>query len=339
MAAALDTRAVAPDDRFDSENGRFRIEGRAIGEAEGGDDKGVVSAAEGLAYSINAVMVQIGTRVEDREMHARFVGLGYGAYPRTGLGGERRGHLSAPPWKKKYTHASLSFGHEISVTLWQHAQALATILRGGHFRPLRVVRAVEWNGRREELPLVEDHPLQARDVLSASACEDVREMMRLGAVIGTGRDVTKAIQERVDVGTKTGTAQKVPGELCLHLELQHNLEHGCKGAKACRQALAKHGQPPHRNCYTSSICVFGRLKEGGREVMVLVVVDEPRGKRRFGSQVAGPAGLGMLAEALGLTRLGREPLVACADGFYARPAAEDEGAGDQPWTEAAHASR
>jgi cell division protein FtsI/penicillin-binding protein 2 len=283
--------------------------------------------------------VQIGTRIEDRAFHERLVGLGYGAYPRTGLGNERRGLFASPPWKKKYTHASVSFGHELSVTLWQHAQALATILRGGHFRPLRLVRAVEWNGRCEELPLVEDHPRQARDVLSREACENVRDMMRLGATIGTGRDVTKPIQERVDVGTKTGTAQKVGSELCLHLELQHNLEHGCRGAKACRTELAKNGKPPHRNCYTSSICAFGRLKDGGREVMVLVVVDEPRSNRHFGSQVAGPAGIGMLREALGLTRLGDEPLVAGPEGFHAIEAASDAGAGDQPWTEAAHAPR
>ncbi|MBL8861480.1 MAG: hypothetical protein JNK02_05655 [Planctomycetes bacterium] len=339
MACALDTGDVRPADRFDSEDGNFRIEGRAIREAEGGDNKGVVTAAQGLAYSINAVLVQIGTRVDDDALHGRLAGLGYGRYPDAGLGSERRGLFSSPPWKKKYTHASVSFGHEISVTLWQHAQALATILRGGHFRPLRLVRAVEWNGRREEAPLVEDHPLQARDPLGPAACAEVREMMRLGAEIGTGKDVTKPIRASVDVGTKTGTAQKVPGELCLHLELQHNLEHGCRGAKACRQELARSGRPPHRNCYTSSICAFGRLREGGREVMVLVVVDEPRGGQRFGSQVAGPAGIGILQEALGLTVLGQAPIEIGADGFRAIEASHDPGAAESPWKEDADGPR
>lgn len=340
MAAALDEGVITPTDRFDSENGKFRFEGRPIREAEGGDDKGVVSASEGLAYSINAVLVQIGTRMSDTAFHARLAGLGYGVRPGSGLGPERIGLFRSPPWKKKFTQASVSFGHEISVTLWQHAQALATIARGGHFRPLRTVKAVEWNGRREELPLVEDHPLQAHDPLGAKACAEVRDMMRLGASIGTGRDVTKHLRERIDVGTKTGTAQKVPGELCLHLELQHNLEHGCRGAKACRQALAKNGKPPHRSCYTSSICAIGKLPENGREVMVLVVVDEPRSNRHFGSQVAGPAGIGILEEALGLTRGGEAPLEIAADGFHAIAAA-DEGdeSGEQPWAEAAHAAR
>lgn len=339
MASALEEGVIQPDTRFDSENGKFRIEGRAIGEAEGGDDKGVVTAAQGLAFSINAVLVQIGTRMEDRAFHGHLAGLGYGRYPDSGLGNERRGLFKSPPWKKKYTQASVSFGHEISVTLWQHAQALATVLRGGHFRPLRTVKAVEWNGTVQELPLVEDHPLQATDPLGATACAQVRDMMRLGATIGTGEKVCKDLHEVVDVGTKTGTAQKVGGELCLHLELQHNLDHGCRGAKACRQELARSGKPPHRACYTSSICAVGQLREGGREVMVLVVVDEPRSTVHFGSLVAGPAGIGILKEALGLTRLGELPLQVSADGFHAIQAVEDEHAGDQPWAEGAHAPR
>ena len=338
MASALEEGVITPDTRFDSQNGKFRIEGRAIGEAEGGDDKGIVSASEGLAYSINAVLVQIGTRMSDAAFHGRLAGLGYGRSPRAGLGGERHGLFTPPPWKKKFTQASVSFGHEISVTLWQHAQALATILRGGHFRPLRTIQAVEWNGVRCDVPLVEDHPLQAQDALGNSACAQVREMMRLGATIGTGRDVCKPLHELVDVGTKTGTAQKVGSELCLHLELQHNIAHGCKGAKACRQELARNGKPPHANCYTSSICAVGTLRNGGREVMVLVVVDEPRSNRHFGSQVAGPAAIGMLKEALGLTHLGEVPVEIGPDGFHVIEAAvelhADPYSGDQPWAEA-----
>ncbi len=339
MASALQEGVITPQSTFNSFNGNFRIEGRPIGEAEGGDNKGVVTAAEGLAYSINAVLVQIGTRMTDVAFHGHLAGLGYGVRPGSGLGPERQGLFTPLPWKKKYTQASVSFGHEISVTLWQHAQALATVLRGGHFRPLRTIRAVEWNSRVEELPLVEDHPLQVHDPLGPVACAEVRDMMRLGATIGTGRDICKPLQELVDVGTKTGTAEKVGGELCLHLELQHNIEHGCHGAKACRVELARNGKPPHAHCYTSSICAVGRLREGGREVMVLVVVDEPRSNRHFGSQVAGPAGIGILKEALGLTHLGEGPLGVAADGFHEIPGTGEDSTFERPWSEPAHAPR
>jgi hypothetical protein len=49
--------------------------------------------------------------------------------------------------------------------------------------------------------------------------------------------------------------------------------------------------------------------------MVFLVVDEPRGKERFGSRVAGPAAERVLAEALGLTRNGCAPSFEVAPGF------------------------
>ncbi|MEZ6019300.1 MAG: hypothetical protein R3F17_04125 [Planctomycetota bacterium] len=47
------------------------------------------------------------------------------------------------------THASICFGHELGVTLWQHAQGLATLARGGRFVSLRSVDAVSCDDWRE----------------------------------------------------------------------------------------------------------------------------------------------------------------------------------------------
>ena len=45
-----------------------------------------------------------------------------------------------------------------------------------------------------------------------------------------------------------------------------------------------------------------------REVMAFIVVDEPRGEHYYGSQIAGPAVMKVLQEALGLT-LDGEPFM------------------------------
>jgi len=45
-----------------------------------------------------------------------------------------------------------------------------------------------------------------------------------------------------------------------------------------------------------------------REIMTFIVVDEPRGERYYGSQIAGPAVMKVLQEALGLT-LDGEPFM------------------------------
>lgn len=334
MASALEEGLVTPDEKIDAHHGAFVFEGRPIHEAEGAKDKDIVTAAEGLAYSINAVLVQIGTRMQDSVMRKHLTDLGYGQYPRTGLSGERCGTLHGLPWSKKFTQASICFGHEILVTMWQHAAALCTVIRGGHFRPLRIVKAVEQYGVTKAIPLVEDLPIQQHDSLSRHTCDEVREMMMLGAREGTGKKVWR---DDIVMGTKTGTAQRTPSELCLHVELEHNAQHDCHGNPQCRAALK--GKKAHSGpCYTSSMCIFGRRPEGGREVMVYVVVDEPRSKHHFGSEVAGPAALAILREALGFTRLGEEVCAADADGFHAVTAAEQD-AFDQPWSESAHASR
>ena len=305
MAAALEAGVVRPDDKFDTFDGHMKLPGREINEAEN-SRTGIITAAEGLAYSCNAVLVQIGMRVAAEELRGRFVGLGYGQRPGSGLGPERPGYVRPLPWRPNWTHASVSFGHEMSVTLWQHAAALASIVRGGEYRPLTVIEAVEQAGVRRPLPLAPAHR-----VFAPHTCDQVREMMAMGARSGTGRTV---YCDHLEMGTKTGTSEKVGNEVCLHVELQHNRDHGCRGAKKCRKALVG-AKRDHRTCYTSSMCAYARVPGTEREVLVLVVADEPRGGKRYGSEVAGPAAAAILEEALMTRRDGVRPPELSPEGF------------------------
>jgi cell division protein FtsI/penicillin-binding protein 2 len=306
MATALDAGVVTPEDRFNTFNGHLRLGSREIGEAEGAQT-GIISAARGLAYSCNAVLVQIGLRIPAEVLHSRFLELGYSRYPDTGLGGERCGTVPKLPWARNYAHASVSFGHEMLVTLWQHAAALATVVRGGEYRPLTLIEAVEQGGVRHPVPLAEP-----KRVFSQRTCQAVRDMMEMGAREGTGKRVYCPYLE---MGTKTGTAEKVPDEVCLHVELEHNRVHGCRGAIACRRSLVGVHTAHKGPCYTSSMCAYGRLPGTAREVMVLVVVDEPRGGKKFGADVAGPAAVAILEEALGSRRGGVRPPPLTPEGF------------------------
>lgn len=330
MATALDEGLVEPTTPFKTYGGHFKVGTREIHEAEGQKkEQPVVSAAEGLAYSLNGVLAQVGLRVPAEHLRQRLLDLGYAQYPNAGLGGERAGMLPQLPWKAAWSHASISFGHELFVTLWQHAAALATVVRGGEYLPLRLIDAVEQHGER--WPLASP---AARRVFGREACEQVREMMMLGAREGTG---AKVYDEQLVMGTKTGTAQKVPGEVCLHVEAQHHLEHaGCTGSRACRDRLK--GVHIHRTCYTSSMCAFGRLPDSDREVMVLVVVDEPRKGKKFGADVAGPAAAAILKEALGTTHGGVRALPLSPEGFVGFEA-DAPVLSDAPWMEVDGATR
>ena len=331
MTAALDAGVVEPGESLRPFGGHYKVGTREIHEAEGQKKESPwVTAAEGLAYSLNGVLVQIGLRVPAERLSEQFVALGYARYPGIGLGSERCGMIPPLPWKPAWSHASVCFGHEMFVTLWQHAAALATLVRGGEFLPLTLIDRVEQYDR--SWPIERALP---RRVFRAEACEQVREMMKLGAREGTGAKVNCT---DIDMGTKTGTAQKVPGEVCLHVEAQHHMEHaGCTGAKVCREKLK--GQKAHKGlCYTSSMCAWGRLPGEEREVLVLVVVDEPRKGKKFGADVAGPAAAAILKEALGYTRSGVRAGELCPEGFQAFEASSAVLSG-QPWMEVTGAPR
>jgi cell division protein FtsI/penicillin-binding protein 2 len=311
MAVALEEGLVRPDERIDVGDGRaYRLApSRWIREAEG-SRSGRITAAECLAFSVNIGLVKIGQRVDSRVFAAKLRELGYARAPGVGLGPESAGTLPPLPWTEDWSHASVCFGHEVMTTLWQHATGLAAVARGGTYRPLRLIAAVEQDGRRIDLP-VED----GRRVFRPDTCAAIREMMAMGASVGTGKKIARP---DLVMGTKTGTAEKVPAEVCSHVAGSARAAAEAQGRTftgADYDRLKGVPKPHSRSCYTSSMCVVGRTLEGAREVMVLVVVDEPTGKKKFGSDVAGPAAGRILAEALGRTRDGAETIPVTAAGF------------------------
>lgn len=332
MASALDAGVVTPGTTFDVGDGRaYRLPGRVVREAELSRRSGLQTAAQCLAYSLNAGLVQIGMRVPAETLRGYLAALHYGEAPRSGLGGERAGHLPALPWRPVWEHASVSYGYETQVTLWQHAAALASVVRGGEWLPLRLLDAVEQGGRRWQLEAA-----QPERVFGARACEEVREMMRMGAREGTGERVAAPeLLPGLDVGTKTGTAERVSSELCIHVELQHQARHAAaltRCSRDCRRQ-AKALPNPHRGaCVTLSMAAVGRRLDGEREVLVLVMVDEPVHKSRYGSDTAGPAAVAILKEALGVTALGQERRASWLAGFGQAAGLAQE-AGAQPWAE------
>lgn len=312
MATALDRGVVKPEDPFETfyPNGIVvrdqKGHARRVMEAEGAPREPWITASQGLSLSVNAVLVQVGLKVNAADLRSTLVDLGYGTRPGVGLGPERSGYL--PPlvkgtWSYHLTHTSVCFGHELSVTLWQHASALATIARRGVRLPLRLIEGLSQGTIGWELNRAE-----GRRVLSERACDQVLKMMAIGAENGTGRHVANAAlqPEFFYVGTKTGTTEKVSTEKCIHAELAHNLDHETRKTSCSKQCYATlegvrhHKGRNTRPCYTSSMAAVGQLTAGGPKVLVLVVVEDPRSKERFGSDVAGRATMRILRRAFGL---------------------------------------
>ncbi len=310
MAAALDQGLVQPGEMFPTyaDQGGIQLGSRKITEARGAPKEPRISAQTALSRSVNAVMVQIGARVPADSLRNTLAQLGLGNLPHVGLGPEAGGFLPAldttGAWSPNYTHASVSIGHELSVSLWQLASALSTLVRGGEQVPLRLVRAVwqEPNGEgvRYSSP-------SGERVFGDRACAQVREMMGVGATEGTGARVTEGHREDFDLLlSKTGTAQRVASEGCLHDEHKAQAKAAVEGrslTRAERRALRGSRNSGHAQCYTSSICLVGKARGADRELMVLVVVEDATKRSaysHFGSRVAGPVAMRVLRMAQGL---------------------------------------
>ncbi|MEX1023453.1 MAG: penicillin-binding transpeptidase domain-containing protein [Planctomycetota bacterium] len=308
MALALERGVANPDETIDVGNGVYRIthpdlprSSRLLREADHAP-VGRHPLRFCFAKSINAAFVQIGLRLDDKDFHSFLTRLGYGRSSGSGLGAERAGSVPELPWNPLYSQASVSFGHEVTTTLWQHATGLATVLRGGEWKPLTIIDGVEQGGEFYPAP-----ERASTSVLSAATCATIRSLMREGIAYGTGRDL--AI-EGVEMGSKTGTTQKVAGEVCAHVALRpgfvlpRELAKLKRGRASAIEAWMR-PQAPHDTCYTSSICLWGSLPGSDRTVCVLAVVDEVEDTSvRYGSKVAGPFARDLLIEALGLTRGG-----------------------------------
>lgn len=327
MAMGLDAGVVDPASselgvgRFDVGNGENwpiprEFGNRVVDEADGAPH-GIVSLAICLAYSINAGMIQVGIKLTPEQFRGHLVELGYGQKPHAGLGGENFAPLAPlTKWKVRNEQVSISFGHNIAVSLWQHAEGLTAVLRDGVWKPLTMISAVRQGERREPIASERGEP---RRVFRSGVGGVVRDMMTLGARQGTGK---KIVRDDIEMGTKTGTTWKELGVLSTRIEMQalaRHIEAGDQLTNAEWRAERKALRNAHlgdKQEYTSSVVAVGHLPGGDpeREIMVMIVVDEPQ-KGKYGSQVAGPTAVAILAEALALTVNGIEHEVIEPGGF------------------------
>jgi len=103
--------------------------------------------------------------------------------------------LVPSPWREINT-LTISYGHGLSVSPLQMTAAVAAVLNGGMFHDPTLLRAGYGKERA------------GRRVLSESTSDDLRRLMRLNVVEGTGK---QAEVPGYLVGGKTGTAEKNAG--------------------------------------------------------------------------------------------------------------------------------
>lgn len=250
LASALEMGSVKTTERIFCENGSYRYAGRVLHDAHG---HGWLTVPEVLKYSSNIGASKISERMDPERFYDTIRAFGFGTKTGIELTGEIGGILPPRGGFKGIRRATVSFGQGISVTPIQMASAMSAVVNGGKvMRPYIVREILDPEGK----VVYRGEPKELRRVLSPKTSEQMREMM--GLVVQEDGTGTQARIKGFLVGGKTGTAQKV------------------------EVGTGKYSP----NKRVSSFIGFLPLQDP--ELMILVVIDEPKGKV-YGGVVAAPA--------------------------------------------------
>lgn len=195
LAGALDSGKVRITDQFDARFGvRF---GRFTIDDFHGKHR-VLSVPEVYKYSSNIGTIKIMQQLGKDDFRA-FLGK---------IGMDKPVPFELPEMRKpkvpdklsEIVAATASFGHGLSVSPLHMARAVAAFVNDGYMVPPTLYKRSEAEARQLYTP-----------VISPSTSAEVRYLMRLNALEGSGTQMNK-LANGYRVGGKTGTAEKVVGK-------------------------------------------------------------------------------------------------------------------------------
>ncbi len=191
-AAALESGLVGPGSVIDTEHGRFTIGKRTIRDVH---PENFLTVSQVIQKSSNVGSAKIALAMAPQKLWAIFSAVGFGTQTRVGFPGEATGRLRAYQSWKPIEHATMSYGHGVSVSLLQLARAYSVFATDGELKQLTLIRR--------------DQPVEGKRVVSRRTAQAVRKMLEM--VTHPGGTATRAQVAGYRVAGKTGTAHKLDG--------------------------------------------------------------------------------------------------------------------------------
>lgn len=247
-SSALEKNLFKPDDMIDAGNGTIEIANHKFTDSH---HIGSVTYSQALAQSSNVCAIKTGQRVGRDDFWAMLQKMGFGDRTGIELPAETSGIVRSPDKWNGDSLASMSIGYEIGVTALQMATAFATIANDGVKIQPRIIREIR---KPDEKPVPSSKPENVR-VVSVETARNLRTMLRQVVLTGTGR---RAQLNGYTSAGKTGTAWKFD-------------------PKTKRVDPSK---------YVSSF--IGIAPANDPEIVIAVVIDEPKSGARDGGMVAAP---------------------------------------------------
>lgn len=213
-AAALEERAVKPDDTFEcsGELGRYGFTCWKKG------GHGVITFAEGFAQSCNIAFAEAARRVggDKLEQYARKLGLA----AQVGWVGDVPGEAGFRQWDAEDSGQVYGSGtnpaddgvlvqtsigqRDVRVTPLQAANLVATLLRGGEAAAPRIVKEIRFRDDRLLHSFPPAEPQRAPDGIRRATARLLLEWMEAVVDHGTGKELQSAVWHTAG---KSGTAQ------------------------------------------------------------------------------------------------------------------------------------
>jgi cell division protein FtsI (penicillin-binding protein 3) len=190
MAAAIDDGVVTSMARRFDATVPLRVGGYTIHDDPGDEEKRWLNIPETLIYSSNIATARIADQIGAAGMQNMFRKLGFDTKPDIEL--REKGRPIWPTFWARTTLMTSAYGHGIAVTPLHLANAYATLVNGGIWRPTTLLK------------IDPAHIPAGRRVISTTTSARMRQLLRLVVQYGTGR---KGEAPGYRVGGKTGTAE------------------------------------------------------------------------------------------------------------------------------------
>lgn len=189
IVAALESKRYFPGTKIDTSPGHWRVAGKTYSDFR---DYGVIDLTTAIQKSSQVAISKLAMDLPPEDLRGVFARVGAGQPTGAGFPGEVTGRLPNPRKWHPTERAALAFGHGLSVTALQLAQAYTVFGTEGILRPAAILK--------------QSAPVPGSRVMDALYARQVMAMLK--TVTQTGGTATRAQVNAYSVAGKTGTAHK-----------------------------------------------------------------------------------------------------------------------------------
>lgn len=249
VAFAIDNDYVTPNTIIDCEDGYWIYRGKPLTDSH---KIGKVSVTEVMKQSSNVGTAKLGILIGPDNVYNNLYKFGFGQRTGIPLKPESRGTLAPVKKWDGLTISRIPIGYSLNVTPLQMARAYGALANGGTLLPLRLIDRIEDpdTGTIEIMPYA-----KGVQMFKKPTTAPIMAYM-LAQVTGEGGTARRAQVKGFSVAGKTGTSRKYVA-----------------------------GQGYTRKYFASFV---GFVPAEKPEFVLLVTIDEPRGRSYYGGTVSGP---------------------------------------------------